>query len=1094
MTNHTLTSIVLRRNSSFLKIKLIGIILIIVSIPIRGQVTLGTSPYIQNFNTTTLPEGWTTRINATSTSLGTNVSPTTTGTWGSTTGEFRFAASAKSPLTSLSSTTAQNAATDRCLAVRTVVGFGDPGQAFTFQIANTIGLTNFNMTFNAQLLYLNEKTTIYRVEYGLGTTPSIWTQVGSTFTDLGIYSGVWGVTDITRSFGNSLDNQSTNVWIRISSLDVSTGSGSRCTFGIDDVRLSWSDQTSVTNPATFTATTASISQINLYTTANANSDNVVVVSNATGSFSTPTDGVAPGNVGDSFAGGTIIYKGFAASISNHTGLTANTNYSYKAFSYDSSNKYSSGLTANATTNNLLAPNANTASSISATEFTANWSPFDGATSYKLDVSTLPIFGTASPLTLTEGFDGGTTPSTNWTFTAIGGTYISARNYGVSSPSLQLDATNDRILTPTLSGVATQLSFWIKGLSTDASSSLLVEGYNGSTWVTIKNLTNSIPTTGTTYTFNFSSTPALPTNIIQFRFTFIKSAGNISFDDVSINYNVITPSQITGYNNLDVGNTTSQTITNLSPNTTYYYRIRAANSNSTSENSNTQTATTSNTIAVNSSINASTLPACSTCDVSVSNGATLNIDEPKTFNIITAAAGGKITNASTLTANTFNLNSNTIGTATYLDNGTTQIVTTNVEQYLTSGRNWYVSSPITAANTNALSTANSVVSWDETIGEWATQQNTTLIPLRGYISVSTNETKPITFSGTLNNGVKTIELTRTTGKTKEGFNLVGNPYPSYLNWTSAIATAANTLTTIWYRTQVAGAYAFHTYNATGGIGTPSSVTGEIPPMQAFWVRVNAGGGTLAFNNSMRSHGSGSNPLKVQSTTNSQQKILRLQVSNGKNNDEAVIYFNTDASDSYDAYDSPKMTNANASIPEIFTLAGTEKVVINGLNTLPAKEELPLGFTTGEANTFTIKANRISNFDTDTKVILRDKLLNTEQELTTGTSYSFASDATSTINRFGIIFRSALTTTSINKIANEQNIEIYKNANNQIEVNFLGDISVNSSVQVYNSLGQLLISKQLTDTKTIIQSPNYSGVFMVKVVSGEKNTTKKVVSNQ
>jgi uncharacterized repeat protein (TIGR02543 family) len=135
--------------------------------------------------------------------------------------------------------------------------------------------------------------------------------------------------------------------------------------------------------------------------------------------------------------------------------------------------------------------------------------------------------------LSEGFDGGTSVPTDWTFTSIGGTYTTPANYNVSSPSLQMNATSDRIETPTVSG-ASELSFWIKGQGTDAASALLVEGYNGSSWVTIQNITNSLPTTGTTYTFNSSTSPTLISGIIKFRFTYTRgAAGNLAFDDVKV---------------------------------------------------------------------------------------------------------------------------------------------------------------------------------------------------------------------------------------------------------------------------------------------------------------------------------------------------------------------------------------------------------------------------------------------------------------------------------------------------------------------------------------------------------------------------------
>lgn len=488
--------------------------------------------------------------------------------------------------------------------------------------------------------------------------------------------------------------------------------------------------------------------------------------------------------------------------------------------------------------------------------------------------------------------------------------------------------------------------------------------------------------------------------------------------------------------------------------------------------------------------APTAPTSTVSSISIPAGQELVIDAPATASIITVNPAAKLTvNATTFNATTLNLNSDATGTATFIDNGTSSITNANVQQYLTTGRNWYMSIPISTAASSALSSASSVVCWDETIGDWASPVSSTLNPLRGYISVNTSTTGTVTFSGALNNGEKYIDITRTAGKTKEGFNLVGNPYPSYLNWTSATANAANALTTIWYRTKVDGTYAFHTYNADGAVGTPSGVTGAIPPMQAFWVRAKTGGGRLTFDNTMRSHGSGSNPLKAPANKSNEQKLIRLQVSNGMNTDETVVYFNSKASDNYDSFDSPKMANNNNVVPEIYTLAGNEELVINGLNDSNWERVIPLGFRSGEANNFTIKLGEFQNFDNSARVLLKDNQENTEVDITSDDSYSFSSDATNTTTRFSLILKAKGVTTELLDIRKNP-FDVQVRTNKTLYV--FAKNSIEGTVSVYNELGQLQEQANLTNSEAKLAKSYNSGVYFVKLlIVGSETLTRKVV---
>lgn len=215
-----------------------------------GSISLTGTQYVENFdNLTTIPNGWEIYTVATSTSLGT-VSTTYTGTatnaWNSTAGGFKnFAAG--DTLTSTATSTQQNTAIDRALGIRQTSSFGDPGGSFVLTLANTTGLQISGLSFKAQMLDVQPRSTTWTVDYRVGSS--------GTFTSLGTYSdpGVFGSTTLTTgsslsTFTSIINNQSNPVQIRISALSASTGSGNRDSFAIDDFQLNYSAVTSPTTP------------------------------------------------------------------------------------------------------------------------------------------------------------------------------------------------------------------------------------------------------------------------------------------------------------------------------------------------------------------------------------------------------------------------------------------------------------------------------------------------------------------------------------------------------------------------------------------------------------------------------------------------------------------------------------------------------------------------------------------------------------------------------------------------------------------------------------------------------------------------------
>lgn len=173
----------------------------------------------------------------------------------------------------------------------------------------------------------------------------------------------------------------------------------------------------------------------------------------------------------------------------------------------------------------------------------------------------------------------TAPSTGTvTFVTAGSNFdtLLAAYTGASVGGLTLIASNDDA-NATLQSVITF------NASNGVTYYLAVDGYNGAAGSIV---------------FGWSQTPSAPTanpatNVTTNSFTanWSGSTGATGYRlDVSTSNTF--SSFVSGYNNLDVGNVTNRSVTGLSANTTYFYRVRAYNSAGTSGNSGTVTVTTS----------------------------------------------------------------------------------------------------------------------------------------------------------------------------------------------------------------------------------------------------------------------------------------------------------------------------------------------------------------------------------------------------------------------------------------------------------------------------------------------------------------------
>ena len=216
-------------------------------------------------------------------------------------------------------------------------------------------------------------------------------------------------------------------------------------------------------------------------------------------------------------------------IDVNTNLTANSNYFYRVRAENSS-----GLSNNSGYSSVMtgtsAPVATNASSFGETNFTANWNASAGADSYKLDVSAASNFSS-----FLAGFDNKDIGSAA-SYTVAGLTSGSTYYYRVRSSLGGRASGNSNTITALTKPAAPAAS---------AASSISNSAFTAS-WGT---------STGTdNYYLEISTTP-----------------------DFS--------SHIAGYNPYDASTGTSKSVTGLSANTIYYYRVSASNASGTGSVSN-----------------------------------------------------------------------------------------------------------------------------------------------------------------------------------------------------------------------------------------------------------------------------------------------------------------------------------------------------------------------------------------------------------------------------------------------------------------------------------------------------------------------------
>jgi hypothetical protein len=365
----------------------------------------------------------------------------------------------------------------------------------------------------------------------------------------------------------------------------------------------------------------------------------------------------------------------------------------------------------------------------------------------------------------------------------------------------------------------------------------------------------------------------------------------------------------------------------------------------------------------------------------------------------------------------------------------------------------------------------------------------LTPGIGYDYYATTDLK-YTFTGTLNYSDVTIPLAYTVADVLHGYNLLGNPFSSGLNWDD-IANGvyfpfpAGTSKSLYFtRDNAQCAY-------VNGIGIPADVNGIIPPMQGFFIKTASPGNSLTIPAGAR----------VQTNIHARYKksmevipLVRLTLSENTLTDETVLRFDESATTGFDNdFDAPKMF-LSGDLLSIYSSLGGLNYAINGQPFPNPIVEIPVIVNLTTSGNHTISATQLEGLD-NYHVTLTDNSTGFIADLKTTPQVTFSGNVGTSADRF-VLKVSTIITEIEEHLISKGVFNIY-HGNNLINIQTVSDLwdGKSGSVKIIELTGRTIgsLDHAMFSKNSLIQisAPVKSGIYIVELKSGVIRHLGKVI---
>ncbi len=497
------------------------------------------------------------------------------------------------------------------------------------------------------------------------------------------------------------------------------------------------------------------------------------------------------------------------------------------------------------------------------------------------------------------------------------------------------------------------------------------------------------------------------------------------------------------------------------------------------------------------------------NLTINNPAGVSLGGPLNVTGVVLVQNGELASGGHLT-----LVSDALRTA-LIDGSGAGSVTGNVtmQRYLPSRFGYrYFSSPFVASSVNEFADDMDLASsfpllyrYDEsrTSSGWVpyTTGTALLSQMAGYTvnfgSVAVPGTVDIT--GEVTNGNVAVTLYNHNNNFTKGFNLVGNPYPSPVNWNDAGWTKTNIDNALYFfRASTTDEYSGTYSSYVNGISSDGVADNIIPSMQGFFVHVTDGTfpvtGTLGATNSVRVNDQ--THIFFKSAESRERLLIRLAAAftdDTLSADPAVVYFDSDAAPSFDPdLDALKLFNTDMMVTNLYSvLPGGARLSVNALP--PQADSIlwvPLGLITYRDGEVAFRLQDLENLPDNARIMFRDAAAGKETDLAGSETYAVSLAAGDYNDRFALgILKS---TTDAGVIYDDETLFSAFISGQQVRATVGAIDGTEGLITIFDLGGRPVFARKVFEAGHYNLDVNLKqGIYLVNYSSGTRKATIKLV---